>query len=616
MAALSRAGGLLNGRRGVIAAGAVGALVVVLGAGALMMGGSGADRTAVGATPVFAVAKGPLTISVTEAGTITAKDQVIVKNEVEGRTTIIYLIDEGVRVKPGELLVELDSSALQTQLVDQEIKVQNAHAAMIQMREELAVAENQARADIAQAKLNYDFAQDDLKKYIEGEYKQQLMQANTEIQLKTEAYNQAMQTLEWSRKLQAEKYITQTELEKDETAASRAELELALANEALRLLKDYTYPRQIKTFESNVEQMQMALERTDRSAKAAVVKAEANAAAKEAEYNREVDKRDRLKDQIAKCKLTAPVEGMVVYSTTGKASWRGNEQPLAEGVEIRERQELIYLPTASAMQAEVKVHESSLDKIAIGMPVRVSIDAVPGKSFSGKVSKISPLPDGQSIWMNPDLKVYATNIELDGSLADVRTGMTCRAEILVDHYPEAMYVPVQSVVRVGGKPTVYVRQNGEFVPRPVEVGLSNNRMVRLVSGVDAGETVSLTPPLSSGALAEEGAMAKGEDGAQIGAMITAAKATAADTAKVAAANATAQAAAAPAGPAAAGASEGRGGDLAARMQNATPEQRAQMQAMRERMENATPEEREKLREQLRQQREAAGGASANPGAGS
>src|SRR5688572_24498407 len=185
MAALSRAGGLLNGRRGVIAAGAVGALVVVLGAGALMMGGSGADRTAVGATPVFAVAKGPLTISVTEAGTITAKDQVIVKNEVEGRTTIIYLIDEGVRVKPGELLVELDSSALQTQLVDQEIKVQNAHAAMIQMREELAVAENQARADIAQAKLNYDFAQDDLKKYIEGEYKQQLMQANTEIQLKT-----------------------------------------------------------------------------------------------------------------------------------------------------------------------------------------------------------------------------------------------------------------------------------------------------------------------------------------------------------------------------------------------------------------------------------------------
>ena len=108
---------------------------------------------------------------------------------------------------------------------------------------------------------------------------------------------------------------------------------------------------------------------------------------------------------------------MVVYATTGKAG-RGNVEPLAEGQEIRERQELIYLPTTTSMMADVKIHESSLQKVAEGLPVRITVDAVPGKVFMGHVGKIGLLPDAQSMWMNPDLKVYNTEIFLDG---DART---------------------------------------------------------------------------------------------------------------------------------------------------------------------------------------------------
>ncbi|MEN6335361.1 MAG: hypothetical protein ABFE01_14015, partial [Phycisphaerales bacterium] len=70
--------------------------------------------------PTFKARRGPLTISVVESGTIKAREQVIIKNEVEGRTSIITLVPEGTRVRKGELLVELDASSLHDSKIDQE----------------------------------------------------------------------------------------------------------------------------------------------------------------------------------------------------------------------------------------------------------------------------------------------------------------------------------------------------------------------------------------------------------------------------------------------------------------------------------------------------------------
>jgi len=145
--------------------------------------------------------------------------------------------------------------------------------------------------------------------------------------------------------------------------------------------------------------------------------------------------------------------------------------------------------------ADVKVHESSLKKISAGLPVRLTVDALPGQTFAGTVAKIAPLPDAQSIFLNPDLKVYRTEVHIDGDGRDLRTGMSCRAEIVIIRYEDALFVPAQAVLRVKGSPTVYVRGQDGWEPRPVKTGLDNNRMVRVTEGLDEGEDVLLTPPL-------------------------------------------------------------------------------------------------------------------------
>ena len=73
--------------------------------------------------------------------------------------------------------------------------------------------------------------------------------------------------------------------------------------------------------------------------------------------------------------------------------------------------------------------------------------------------------------------------------------MSCKARIIIDHYENATYVPIQAVVRIGQQPTVYVVENGQSIPKPVEIGLDNNRMIHIISGLKAGEIVDLTPPL-------------------------------------------------------------------------------------------------------------------------
>jgi len=449
------------------------------------------------------VSRGPLRISVTESGTIKSRDQVVVKSEVEGRTTILWIIDEGTYVKKDDLLIELDSSNLGDQKTRQQITVLNAEAAYIRATENLAVTKSQGESDIATARLDCDFADLDLEKYLKGEYPQQVKQLNADITIADQELTQAQEKLNWSEKLAEAGYITATELKSDELDRNRKKLNLELTRGKLALLDNYTKKREVQQLQSDVEQAAKALARVKRRTKADNTQADADLKAKEAEYKRQQEILKKINGQIAKCRITAPVGGMVVYATTGQGSWRGNVEPLDEGQEVRERQELIHLPTTSSMMAEIKVHESSLRKVRTGAPVIITTDTLPGKVFYGRVGKIGLLPDAQSAWLNPDLKVFSTEIYLDGDASEIRPGMTCRAEIIVEDYKDTLYVPVQSILRVGGVPTAYVVSSKGIEPQPVELGLDNNRMVRIVSGLKEGETILLAPPLAASAVAEK-----------------------------------------------------------------------------------------------------------------
>jgi len=470
-------------------------ILALAGGGGYLAFFAGADASATDA--IYApVSEGPLVISINESGSIKPRQQLIIKSEVEGRSTILYLVPEGTRVEKGQVLVELDTASLEERRLELDILVQNADAAFISAKENLEIVENQAKSDVELAELNLRFAEEDLEKYKEGEYPNKLNAAIGSVTLAEEELERARDKYEWSQKLYEENYLSETELRSDELSWKRSELNLKTAEGNLDLLKRYTYKRDLAKLESDVRQNTMALERTRRRATSNLVQAQVNLRAKELEFNRHRERFEKILEQIDKARIVAPQEGLVIYATSAQNRW-GNQEPLDEGQEVRERQELIYLPTADTFIAEVDIHESNLKKVYPGLPVRIRADAVPGRTFVGTVSRISPLPDPQRMWANPDLKVYKTQINIDGGGDALKSGMNCQAEIIVEQHERTLYIPVQSVTRVDKKPSVWVRNpSGPDLLRHVEIGLDNNRFVRVLEGLSAGEEVLLTPPLA------------------------------------------------------------------------------------------------------------------------
>jgi len=163
------------------------------------------------------------------------------------------------------------------------------------------------------------------------------------------------------------------------------------------------------------------------------------------------------------------------------------------GAEIRERQKIISIPDTSKMKTEIKIHETWVDKIEVGQEAKITIVAFPDMTFTGKVLKKAPLASPEE-WLNPDLKVYATDVSIDGTHDFLKTGMSAKVEIIIDELKNVISVPIQAVLNISGKKVCFVSNGSTPEQRQVETGAFNNSFVEIKSGLAEGDKVLLNPP--------------------------------------------------------------------------------------------------------------------------
>jgi hypothetical protein len=157
---------------------------------------------------------------------------------------------------------------------------------------------------------------------------------------------------------------------------------------------------------------------------------------------------------------------------------------------------LIKLPDVSSMKLTVKVHESHINEVHLGQSAYVVLDAMPDRRFAGVINKVAPLPDSQSRFANPDLKVYATEILVQDKLPDVKPGVSARAEIVITNLPGVLTVPMQAVTTRKGKQVVFLA-SAPNQPVPVKVGLFNTKFIEITTGLNEGDQVMLSPPFDT-----------------------------------------------------------------------------------------------------------------------
>lgn len=449
-----------------------------------------APRQAANAT--YQIKRSDFLISVIEGGTLQAVNEVNIRNEVEGISRIIMIVPEGSYVKKGDLLVELDSSNARDAVNLQLIAVEKQQFGVTQAKEQLQIQKSIAESEIRTAELRLEFAQSDLEKYLEGEYKQIHRKCEIDIATLQEKQKIDEDRYEWSKKLAEKGFETKSNLEKDQLTLHQTKLALETATNALWMVEQFDYPKRKRLLESNVDEAKSDLARIKLQTDRKLASYEADLHTQEITLDLGKAKLERDQKNLAACKVFAPQDGMVVYPSS--EGFYSSESMIEEGATVRNRQILIKLPDVSEMKVTVKVHESHINMIQLGQPAFVVLDSMPDQRFNGSVSHINLLPDTQSRYGNPNLKVYATEILVTDPLPDIKPGVSARAEIVVTNLQNVISVPIQVVATKQGRPVVYVGGGTEPKPTPVAIGMYNTKMIEITAGLREGDRVLLAPP--------------------------------------------------------------------------------------------------------------------------
>ena len=463
----------------------------------LLFGGSG--RPVSSGELTYRVVCGPLTISFSERGTIKALKSEQVFSRLEGMSTIIYVVPEGTFVKKGDLLVEMDSSELTQLLNQQTITVDTAQATLISANEQVEIQKSQNESDLEAAKLTLELAGLDFNKYMKGDREIAFTKATADINIGNKELDRATNKFEWTQKLLAKGYVTKSESDTDQIALLKAGIQKEQAIKAMEALEKYTSVKEERKAKSDVEQAERALKRVALKTNALMAQVLADQKAKQSTYNLSLRRLKKIQDQLEKTKLVAPQDGMVVYFQEGR--YGRDDRMIEQGSTVKENQHLIDLPDLSVKAVDLRIPEARIHQVKVGLPATITMESQTELILRGSLTKIGLLPDYLNRWLNPDLKVYQTDITIDPNQDTqlLRPGMSAKVEILVAELDETtIFVPIQAVTTTDGQTVCYVREGNDFKERNVETGLSNNSFIVIVKGLSEGDVIQLNAPKPKG----------------------------------------------------------------------------------------------------------------------
>ena len=407
----------------------------------------------------YVVSRGAFHHVVVEQGEVESSRNVEIRCEVKTRNsqgiTILEVVDEGTRVKRGDILLKLDSSALDRELVQQQIVCNTSQALMVQ------------------AQNSFEAAKIALKEYVEGTFYQEEQKLQSNVFIAEENVRRSQEYAKYSKHLAARGYVTGQQLEGDQFAVEKAKTELTSAKTELRVLQEYTKEKTLKQLESDIKT------------------AEAQWKSELSSHQLELAKLQEFEQQIEKCVIRAPESGQVIHAN--EYSRRGNSEFVVEpGTLVREQQVLIRLPDPEHMQVKAKINESRVTAVKNGMTANIHLDALGNRSFSGLVTRVNEYPEPGS-WFSSQIKQYATFVEIINPPEKIRPGLTAEVIIDIDFREDVLTVPVQAIYGHGELFYCFVSHESDWQPVEIEVGASNDRFAVVLSGLEEGITIAMHP---------------------------------------------------------------------------------------------------------------------------
>ena len=190
----------------------------------------------------------------------------------------------------------------------------------------------------------------------------------------------------------------------------------------------------------------------------------------------------RAKYEGARALMAKARESAGDYSVA--APWDGvvSKVLVKDGDFVAPRAPLVEMYDPNSLVIRLAVPEAQSTLVFKGMPVKVQMDAYPGKTFEGKISLVYPDLDTR-------MRTRTAEVKLDYPVALI-PGMFARLQVVLETATDAVVVPGDAVlVLPNGEKVAFILKDGKAQRRVVQTGLEAGGQVQIVSGIQPGETV-------------------------------------------------------------------------------------------------------------------------------
>lgn len=422
------------------------------------------------------------TIDVT--GTLNAENDVLVSTKIGGRITGVFF-REGDPVRKGQVLAQQDTADAQAQLDQQRANLATARTKLAQNEvmyrnavTTVQLTDQQTASAVRSAQAAVDVAKQQLAVLKNGARPQERQQAEENVAAAKADQVKARADLKRYQELYRQQAISAQQLDQAQSIADAADARYNSAVQGSSLVKAGARDEDVRRAEAQLEQArqglvtakanreQITLRRADvDNAKAGIDSGKAGIKQAEAAV--------RLAEQaLGDLTIKSPMDGIVA------------ERKTEPGVQASAtRSDVMRIIALNSIYFDAQLSETQFARIRQNQTVAVSVDAFPGKTFQGRVSKIFPIASSTA-------RSFTVRIGIMNEGNVLRPSMFGRGQITLQTNPNAIVIPREAVLdQKGSVGKVFVVEGGKAVSHEVKLGISTLRTVEATEGVKASDQV-------------------------------------------------------------------------------------------------------------------------------
>ena len=192
-----------------------------------------------------------------------------------------------------------------------------------------------------------------------------------------------------------------------------------------------------------------------------------------------------MEEQLSYTTITSPIDGVVLSRDVEMGDAVSSILVLGSGATL-----VMTLGDTSEVYVKGKVDESDIGKVYLGQPARIRVETFKDKTFTGKVTKISPMGVEKD-----NVTTFEVRVSINNPGGELKAEMTANAEILLDEHKNVLMIPEGAIMYDKDKkasvdiPDPKAKDGMKKVA--VNIGISNGAKTEVLSGLKEGQEVVL-----------------------------------------------------------------------------------------------------------------------------